>query len=131
MIVVDASAVIELLLRSPLGERVEARCFGHPAALHAPELLDIEVVQVLRRFEARHEVTTPRAAAALRLLAALPVRRHPHAPLRQRLWALRANLTAYDAAYVALAEGLGATVVTCDARLAGAPGVRAPIEVLR
>ncbi len=130
MIVVDASAVIELLLRSPLGERVEARLFKHPVPLHAPQLLDVEVVQVLRRFEARGEVGSARGAAALTLLGAFPLRRHAHEPLLTRMWALRANVTAYDAAYVALAEALGAVLVTCDARLGRAPGLRAIVEVL-
>jgi predicted nucleic acid-binding protein len=130
VIVVDASAVIEVLLHSPLGQRIEARLFDHPVALHAPELLDVEVAQVLRRFNARGDITSARGATSLRLLDALPIRRHPHAPLLPRLWALRANLTAYDAAYVALAEALGAALVTCDGRLAGAPGMRAPIEVI-
>ncbi len=130
MIVVDASAVIELLLRSPIGKRVEARLFTRPVALHGPHLLDVEVVQVLRRFEARGELHAARAGAALHLLEVLPMRRHPHAPLLTRVWSLRANLTAYDATYVALAEALGAVLITCDARLGRAPGLRAPVEVL-
>lgn len=130
MMVVDASAVVELLLRTPLGQRVEARLLDHPASLHAPALLDVEVAQVLRRYEARGELDPARSSARIRLLAALPVSRHPHTPLLERLWTLRANLTAYDAAYVALAEALGAVLVTCDARLARAPGVHATIEVV-
>lgn len=130
MIVVDASAVIELLLRTATGDRVAARLFDRPASLHAPELLDVEVTQVLRRYEARGDLSAQRGEQALRLLGELPVRRHPHAPLVGRLWALRANLTAYDAAYVALAEALGAALVTCDARLGRAPGVQAAVDVL-
>lgn len=130
MIVVDASAVIELLLRSPTGERVEARLFERPVPLHAPHLLDVEVAQVLRRFEARGEMTPRRGASALDLLDAFPMRRHPHAPLLSRVWALRGNLTAYDAVYVALAEALGAILITCDVRLGRTPGLRAPVEVL-
>lgn len=130
MIVVDASALIELLFRSPLGKRVEARLFDIPAALHAPQLLDVEVVQVLRRFESRGEIDASRAAESLRLLEAFPMRRHPHEPLVKRMWSLRANLTAYDAVYVALAEALGGVLVTCDARLGRAPGLRAGVDVL-
>jgi predicted nucleic acid-binding protein len=130
VIVIDASAVIELLLRSPTGARVGARLFERPAPLHAPHLLDVEVVQVLRRFQTRGELTPDRGAAALHLLEVLPMRRHPHAPLVPRMWSLRANLTAYDAVYVALAEALGAVLITCDARLGGAPGLRATIEVV-
>lgn len=128
--VVDASAVIELLLRTPLGERVEARLFDRPVALHAPQLLDVEVLQVLRRFEARGELSATRGAATLRLLDELPVRRHPHAPLVPRIWTLRTNLTAYDAAYVALAEALGAVLLTCDARIGRAPGLHTVVEVV-
>ncbi len=130
MIVVDASAVIEVLLRSALGVRVEARLFDHPVALHAPQLLDVEAVQVLRRFEARGELASAQGAAALTLLEAFPLRRHPHEPLLARMWSLRANVTAYDAAYVALAEAIGAVLVTCDARLGLAPGLRASVEVV-
>src|SRR6185437_15336512 len=88
VIVVDASAVIDLLLRTPAGRQVEARLFDRPAPLHAPHLLDVEVAQVLRRFVARGEVTAERGAASLRLLDAFPLRRHPHAPLLTRMWAL-------------------------------------------
>lgn len=130
MIVVDASAVIELWLRSPLCARVETRLFEHPVALHAPQLLDVEVLQVLRRFESRNEVSPARGAAAVSLLEAFPMRRHSHMPLLTRIWSLRANLTAYDATYVALAEAMGAVLVTCDGRTGGASGLRAPVEVL-
>ena len=130
MIVVDASAVLELLLRTPAGRRVEARLFDRPTPLHAPHLLDVEVAQVLRRFVARGVVPAGRGAASLQLLDAFPLRRHPHRPLLGRIWALRANLTAYDAAYVALAEALGAVLVTCDGRLRRVPGLHAKVEVL-
>ena len=130
MIVVDASAIIELLFRSPLGARVEARLFDSAAALHAPQLLDVEVIQVLRRFESRGELTSRLGAEALRILEAMPMPRHPHEPLVQRIWSLRANLTAYDGVYVALAEALGAVLVTCDVRLGRSPGLRASVDVL-
>lgn len=130
MIVVDASAVLELLLRTPVGRRVEARLFDTPVPLHAPQLLDIEVAQVLRRFEARGDMTARDGRAALRMLPSLPIRRHSHGPFMERVWALRANLTAYDASYVALAEALGAVLITGDARLARAPGHSASIEVI-
>lgn len=129
MIVVDASVIIELLLRSRAAASIEARLFEPPEALHAPQLLDVEVAQVLRRFAARGVVTAARGAQCLRLLDSFPLRRHAHQPLLSRIWALRGNLTAYDAAYVALAEALGATLLTTDARLAAAPGVRARVEV--
>lgn len=130
MIVLDASAVIELLLRTPAGRRIEARLFDQPVPLHAPHLLDVEVTQVLRRFVARGEVTPERGAESLRLLDKFPLRRHAHKPLLTRMWTLRGNLTAYDAAYVALAEALGAVLITRDIRLGRVRGLHATIEVL-
>jgi predicted nucleic acid-binding protein len=130
MMVVDASVVIELLLQTPASPSLEDRLFGTPEDLHAPALLDVEVVQVLRRYSARGELSAARGRAAIDVLRAFPVTRHPHDGLLPRMWTLRANLTAYDAAYVALAEALHATLVTRDERLAKAPGSRAAIEVL-
>jgi len=130
VIVVDASAVLELLLRTSKSGLVEERLLTPGETLHAPALLDLEVAQVLRRYVMRDQITARRAAGALDLLAAMPLQRYTHEPLLARVWGLRANLTAYDAAYVALAEGLGAPLVTCDARMAGAPGIRATVEVM-
>jgi len=130
VIVTDASAVLELLLRTPAADAVATRLFGTNETLHAPHLLDVEVAQVLRRYAAREEISAARGRGALELLARFPVTRYPHEPLLGRIWALRANLTAYDAAYVALAEALGATLLTRDERLAAAPGTRATIELL-
>ncbi len=129
MIVIDASAVLELLLLTPAGFQAAARVFGPDETLHAPELLDLEVTQVLRRYERSGELSPERAEQALEDLADLRIERYPHAPLLPRVWELRANLTAYDAAYVALAEVIPAPVLTCDARLARAPH-RAEVEVL-
>lgn len=95
--------------------------------LHAPQLLDVEVAQVLRRYEARREISAARGAQSLRLLAAFPLTRYAHVTLLPRIWSLRGNLTAYDAAYVALAEVLEATLLTRDRRLALAPGIRANV----
>ncbi len=130
MIVLDASVVVELLLRTPDARRVEERVLGGAEALHAPHLLDAEVAQVLRRYEARGVLGAARGADALRVLEAFPLTRHAHRPLLARVWALRANLTAYDATYVALAEVLGGTLLTRDARLARAPGHQARVDVL-
>ena len=130
MIVVDASAVLELLLRTSKSGRVEERLLVPGETLHAPALLDLEVAQVLRRYVMSAQITARRAAGALDLLAAMPLQRYTHEPLLARVWGLRANLTAWDSAYVALAEGLGAPLVTCDARLAGAAGIRATVEVM-
>ncbi|MGV8042065.1 MAG: type II toxin-antitoxin system VapC family toxin [Thermoanaerobaculaceae bacterium] len=130
MIVVDASAVLELLLGTAIAPRVTARLLDQAESLHAPHLLDIEVAQVLRRFAAAGELTATRGREALDDLDALPITRYPHNILLPRIWELRANLTAYDAAYVALAEALDAPLLTTDARLARAPGHRARVELM-
>ena len=130
MIVADASTVLEVLLRSDLGRAAEARLFQPGETIHAPALIDVEVAQVLRRYVARGQLAAPRARASVAIAAAFPMRRYTHEPLLQRIWELRENLTAYDAAYVALAEALRAPLLTCDARLARAPGTRASIELL-
>jgi predicted nucleic acid-binding protein len=96
--------------------------------MHAPHLLDIEVTQVLRRLVQRKEIAIARAEQALHDLAHLLIERHEHRALVPRVWQLRDSLTAYDAAYVALAEALEAPLLTCDAKLAGAHGHRATIE---
>jgi predicted nucleic acid-binding protein len=130
MIVTDASVVLELLLRTPASAAVETRLFEAGETLHAPHLLDVEVAQVLRRYAARDEISSTRGRLALEILSRFPVTRYPHEPLLPRIWALRANMTAYDAAYVALAEALGARLLTRDERLSTAAGVRAKIELV-
>ena len=130
MIVVDASAVLEFLLQTPLGVRVEARFFRDEEELHAPHLLDVEVVQGLRRLVRAGEVPAARADEAIADLTDLDLHRHAHLDLLSRAWKLRDNITAYDAMYVALAEAIEAPIVTCDGPLAGAPGHRARIEVI-
>jgi predicted nucleic acid-binding protein len=123
VIVVDASVAVELLLRGAAAADLSERLFGGGEALHVPHLLDVEVAQVLRRYSARGELSPARGQAGLRLLPSWPMTRHPHWPLLGRVWALRGTMTAYDAVYVALAEALGATLVTRDHRLeAAAPG---------
>ncbi len=129
MIVVDASAVLELLLRTQAAEAVEARLLSGEA-LHAPHLLDVEIAQVLRRYCRAGQLGAARAAEALADLADLRIERHPHDLFLPRIWALRDNLTAYDAAYVALAEALDAPLLTRDRRLAGAAGHGARVEVV-
>lgn len=128
MIVVDASAVIEILLRTPAAKAVEARMFDPAETLHAPHLLDVEVAQVIRRYAVGGMIDADRGRVALDDLVDLPVRRYSHAVLLPRVWELRNNFTAYDAVYVALAEALDATLLTRDTRLAAAPGHRARIE---
>ena len=129
MIVVDASVVVEWLAGGPGAERILPWLERHEGALHAPGLVDVEVAQVLRRLERQEAMSEPRGRAAIEMLAVLPLRRHPSRPLLPRIWELRSNLTGYDAAYVALAEALGAPLLTLDQRLLGAPlpcPVRAP-----
>jgi predicted nucleic acid-binding protein len=130
VIVVDASAVIELLLNTPLGERVGDRLADAGETLSAPHLLDVEVLHVVRRLCAGGTLKERRARQALADLAEFPVIRYSHQELIGRAWMMRATLTAYDAMYVALAEALGATVVTCDARLGRAHGHGAEIAVV-
>jgi predicted nucleic acid-binding protein len=130
VIVVDASALLEFLLQTPLGIRVEARLFRDGDELHAPHLIDVEVTQGLRRLARSGEVAPDRATEAIADLVDLDLHRHGHLDLLTRAWKLRHNITAYDAVYVALAEALGATVVTCDAALGTAPGHRTPVEVI-
>ena len=130
MIVVDASAVIEVLLGTSVASRLASRFFGVGETLHAPHLLDVEVLQVMRRYERAGTISAMRGAEALDDLAAFPITRYPHQPLMARMWELRQNVTAYDAAYLALAEALAAPLVTRDAKLASAPGHRTRIELV-
>jgi predicted nucleic acid-binding protein len=130
VIVVDASAVIELLLNTQLGQRVAERIAPTDVTLHAPHLIELEVAQVMRRFVAAGTVGIDRSARAIDALRQLDIARYAHEPFLARIWSLRQNLTAYDAAYVSLTETLGATLLTCDGKLAGAPGHVARIEVL-
>ncbi|MGI8729234.1 MAG: type II toxin-antitoxin system VapC family toxin [Solirubrobacteraceae bacterium] len=130
MLVVDASAIVAALVGSPRDRQLSERLIA-ANELRAPHLIDIELLHALRRLVAHGELSSERAQDARADFADLQIVRHPHAPLADRVWALRDNLTAYDATYVALAEALGVPLVTCDARLAGAPGLAAPIELYR
>ncbi len=130
MIVLDASALVELLLGTELGRTIALRIADPRVGLHVPHLADVEVVQVLRRFARDGELDHVSAASALEDLRSLDLERHPHEPLLDRVWALRDRLSAYDAVYVALAEALDAVLLTCDARLARAPGVGKRAELI-
>lgn len=130
MIVLDASAAVELLLNTPLGERVGERLSRSGETLHAPHLLDVEVLHVVRRLRSAGTLGERRAMQVLADLGDLAMARYSHEELIGRAWTLRATLTAYDAMYVALAEALDATVVTCDGRLARAHGHGAEVEVV-
>ena len=130
MIVIDASALVEILLRTKRADRLMARAFSRSEQLHAPQLLDIEIAQVLRRLLRQKDITAARAEQALQDLSDLLIERHGHQTLIPRIWQLRDSLSAYDGVYVALAEALAAPLLTCDAKLAGAHGHRATIELV-
>lgn len=130
MLVVDATVLVVALADDGTdGEAARTRL--RHETLAAPELIDLEVASVLRRQDRAGLLGTRRANLALTDLAALPMQRAPHGPLLPRCWDLRHNLTTYDAAYVALAEALGATLLTGDRRLAHATGPTCTIELLR
>lgn len=131
MIVVDASAITELQLQTELGIRVERRIYRADDDLHAPHLLDVEILSALRRLVHAGEVVAEPAEEAIEDLGLLRIIRHGHLDLATRAWDLRQNFTAYDAVYLALAESLDATVVTCDRPFGAAPGHSARIEVIR
>lgn len=128
--VIDASAAVELVLGTSRGARVAGRALAPNQLLYAPHLLDVEVVQALRRLTGLQEITVGRAAEALADYSALLIDRLSHRELLPRVWELRGSLTAYDAVYVALAEGLDATLLTCDGKLAGAHGHHAAVELI-
>ncbi|SRR5579871_3785704 len=130
MMVPDASAVVYGLLRQPGSKSATDRMFAADAQLHAPHLLDLEVIQTLRKLERAGDLDRDRVAVLLDDYAHLPITRYSHVLFISRIWELRRNLTAYDSAYVALAESLGVPLVTRDKRLAAAPGHRARIELL-
>lgn len=130
MIVVDASAMLEVLLNTPAAERIVDRLSAAGETLHTPHLIDLEIAQVLRRYAASGEMDPRRGLQALEDLADLPLVRYPHDLFLPRIWELRHNLTAYDAAYVALAEALPASLVTRDAALASRGVHRARVELM-
>jgi predicted nucleic acid-binding protein len=129
MIVLDTSAVVDWLLQTPAGQRIEQRIYARQETLHSVHLLDVEFVQVLRRLVRDGTLTAKRAEEAIEDLAALRITRYAPVLLLQRIWRLRQNLSAYDAAYVALAERLQAPLITRDKRIAAAPGHTAAVEV--
>jgi predicted nucleic acid-binding protein len=130
VIVLDASAAADVLLNlGPRAPRIRERMAESDGDLHVPHLFEVEVLSVLRSFSLRGELSQERARVALGRLSAMRLTRYPHTALLSRLWELRDNVTVYDAAYITLAETLDAPLVTTDARLARAPGIRAAVEV--
>ena len=133
MLVVDASAVTELILGRPAGDVVGEHLAGHRFALHAPHLVDVEVLSALRRVVSSGEATTERAGEAIADLLDLPIERYPHDILVPRVWALHENFSAYDASYIALAEAVAdepVPLLTADARLAKAVSGLLEVPVL-
>jgi predicted nucleic acid-binding protein len=130
VIVLDASALVEMVLDTPTGRSVATRIADPALGLHVPHLADVEVAQALRRYARDGELTGGEAAHALEDFRALDVERHAHEPLLTRVWQLRENFSVYDAVYVALAEALGTTVLTCDRRLARTAGVARRVELI-
>ena len=128
--VLDASGVVELLLNTDSGRRLSARLLAETEGVHVPHLIDAEIAQVLRRFVLRGLLDARSGAAALRRWQDFDVDRYPHEPLLDRVWELRANVSAYDATYLALAEALSMVFVTGDRRLARVPGARTAIELV-
>jgi predicted nucleic acid-binding protein len=129
VIVLDASAAVDWLLQTSAGQRIEKRIYAGKESLHAPHLLDLEFTQVLRRLVREGTVPAYRAEQAVDDLLDLRITRYPHVLLLPEIWRFRHNLSAYDAAYVVLAEQLGAALVTRDRRLASASGHRAMVEL--
>jgi predicted nucleic acid-binding protein len=126
--VVDASALVEYLLRTPAGRALEARIIG--ADLHVPALCDVEVAAALRRGLLAGTLELERARLVLQDLAELPLTRHGHQLLLGRLLDLRQNFSVYDATYAALAERLGASLITADGGLARAVRSLLGLEVI-
>ncbi len=128
VVVLDASAVVALLVnQQPSAPRLRKRL--EAVSLHAPYLLDAEVVQVLRRYVFKGELTEQQGYSALKRFGNLELTHYPHGPFLERVWQLKANVSAYDAAYLALAEALAAPLLTLDGRLARAPGHEVKVEL--
>jgi predicted nucleic acid-binding protein len=128
VLVVDTSAILDALIaRDPAPGLIER--LAEDGDLHAPHLIDVEILHALRRLTLRGELAPERATDARTDFAETTIVRYPHDPFSDRVWALRNSLSAYDGMFVALAEALDAPLVTCDARLAGAHGHTARIEL--
>ena len=130
MIVLDASAAIELLLNTGTGKLINREIISRETTLHAPHLIDLEIIQVLRRYVLTREIPETRAMTAINHWLQLDVTRYPHEPFTASIWQYRNNLTAYDAAYVVLAKALDASLITCDRALADISASGGTIDVI-
>jgi predicted nucleic acid-binding protein len=124
VIVLDASVVVELLTNGPLADSVRRDLAGRSDSFIVPHLLDVEVMSALRSLVAGHRIDSHRSEQLLTDLAALPAERYPHTSLLGRIWELRHNFTAYDAAYIALAEATNSLLYTSDWKLCKGHGAR-------
>jgi len=131
VIVLDASALVELLLDTVVGRRIAILLADPALAVHVPHLIDVETISVLRRFVRERVIDEDDAESAIEDLLALDLQRHSHEGLLGRAWALRNNVTVYDAMYLALAEALDATLVTCDGRLSKAATAKLRVELVK
>ena len=129
MVVVDSSAIIDVLLRKPSARELKQRFLAEREKLQAPHLIDLEVLQVIRRFARLGDIDVQRARFAIDDHQQLPIERHRHDTLLGLIWQLRNNFTAYDAIYVALGIALDATLITADKPLARAAAAYLPVEV--
>jgi predicted nucleic acid-binding protein len=133
MLVIDANAATDLLLARPSAEAIAAHISQRGLDLHAPHLIDVEIVSAVRGLVASGDAAAERGEEAIADLLDLPLARYPHDILLPRIWELRDNFSAYDATYVALAEGLsdeGVALLTTDGRLARAVHAHSAVEVL-
>lgn len=126
MLVLDTSALLAALA-DVRPDPILAQRLGDDGDLHAPHLIDVEILHALRGLVRAGKLSADRAQDVRSDVAALAITRYGHEPLADRIWALRDNLTAYDAAFVALSEALKVPLITCDARLASAPGITAEL----
>jgi predicted nucleic acid-binding protein len=129
LLVTDAGAWVRALLDEESGDSLRTRLRGEPY-VDAPALIDLEFLSAVRGLLAQRRITTPAADASIERFLNAPINRYSHVPLARRVWQLRASLTPYDGAYVALAEKLGSVLLTVDRRLARAPMIRCEVELL-
>lgn len=130
MIVADASVLVEALVGGGSHGEAVRQLISDARQLHAPHLVDLEVAHAIWRFAAAGHLNEDLAAHAIAQLRQLPLTRYPHVPFLDRIWELRRSVTPYGAAYVALAEAVGVPLLTLDARLGKAAGMRCPVEVI-